>query len=69
MCCLIVPIPHSAHFLLALLLHELEYTIHESLSCWRAPWNVNIDWNNAITASNNRVRVMIVPSSISTGAH
>jgi hypothetical protein len=48
---------------------KLEESIEQSLSGWRAPRDVNVDWHDSVTASNHRVGVVIVSTSIGTASH
>ena len=62
---LLLSVPHlyglgSLYFLV-----QLEYPIEQSLGCGRTSWHKNINWYNAITASNNGIRVVIIASAIS----
>lgn len=54
----------SLNFLL-----ELEQTKQECLSSGWASRNINIYWNNSVTSSNHRVRVMVITTSIGTRSH
>jgi hypothetical protein len=45
------------------------HTVHESLACWRAPRNVNINRYNTIASSNNTVRVVVVTTAVRAAAH
>jgi len=51
--------PVSSHLTL-----QLQHPVQECFGCRRAPRNVNINRNNTITSSHDRIRVMIIPSSI-----
>lgn len=39
------------------------------LRCGWASWDIDIDGNNTIASTNNRVRIVIISASIGTGAH
>jgi hypothetical protein len=51
------------------LLLQLENTKHQRLSRRRTAWNINVDGNNTITSSSNRVGIMIIATSIGARAH
>lgn len=34
---------------------QLKNAIKQSFRSWRTTWHININWNNAIAASNNRI--------------
>lgn len=48
---------------------QLENSIKQGLSSWWATRNVNVHRDNSITTSNNRIRVVVVSTSIGTTAH
>jgi hypothetical protein len=45
---------------------QLQYTIEQSLGSWGTAWDIDVDRNNAITASYYGVRVVIVATTVST---
>lgn len=45
---------------------ELQQAIHQAFSSWRAARDVNVNWYYSVTASYNRVGVMIVATTICT---
>lgn len=51
------------------LLLKLKNPIEQSFSCWRTTRNVNVYRNNPVTATNNRVGVMVVATTIGTASH
>lgn len=65
----LLSIPHPGDLSLSHLLLQLENSIKQSLCCWRASWNIYIDWNNTIHASHYRVAVMVISSTVCTAAH
>lgn len=48
---------------------KLEESIEQSLSGWRASRDINVYRHNSVTASNHRVGVVIVTTSIGTASH
>lgn len=51
------------------LLLKLEYTIEQCLSSWGATRHIDVHRNNAVTATHDRVRVVVVPTPICTASH
>src|SRR5690242_5384641 len=51
------------------LLLQLENAVHERLSGRRASRDVDVDRHNPVTASCNRVAVVVVSSSVGAAAH
>lgn len=66
---ILTAVPHACDSCMSHLLLELEYSIHQCLRCRWASRNINIDRNNPITSSYNRVTVMIVAAAIRTTSH
>ena len=51
------------------LLLKLKQTKQESLRGRWTPRHININWNNSITSSNYRIRIMIISTTIRTRSH
>lgn len=65
----LLSVPQSRDSSLHHLLLQLEHTIHQGLGSWWAPWHVNINWNQSVTSSNNRVRIMVVATTVGARSH
>ncbi|RUP45538.1 hypothetical protein BC936DRAFT_148044 [Jimgerdemannia flammicorona] len=59
----LLPVPHGASLCLC--------SMKEGgrLCGWRAPWHIDVDRNNAITAADNRVGVVVVAAAVRARAH
>lgn len=55
---------HSLHLLL-----QLQHTVHERLGCRWTSRHVDINGDDAIAATDNRIGVMVVPASVCATAH
>jgi len=51
------------------LLLELQNSVEESFGSGRASRDVDVDRDNSVTATDNRVRVVIIPTTICTAPH
>lgn len=48
---------------------QLEDTVHQGLSSGRASWDINIDGDDSIAASDDTVGIMVVASTVGAAAH
>ncbi|KAF5940545.1 hypothetical protein HYC85_021712 [Camellia sinensis] len=51
------------------LLLQLEDSVKQGLGSRRATRNINVNWDNPVTTTNNRVRVMVISTTICTASH
>ena len=51
------------------LLLQLEDSIKQGLGCGRATWNINVDWDDPVATPNDRVRVVVISTTICTATH
>jgi hypothetical protein len=62
-------VPHTGNLGVPHLLLELHDSVTESLGGGRATGNVDIDRDDSVTSSNNRVGVVVVSSSVGARSH
>jgi len=65
----LLSIPHSCNLRMSHLLLQLENPVHQRLTGRRAPWHINIHWDNSITPPSNTIAIMIITTPIRTTAH
>lgn len=65
----LLPEPQSCVPLGCLLLLQQEDSIHERFSRWGTSRNVDIDWNDSVTPADDRVRVVVVTTTVGTTSH
>ena len=41
----------------------------EGFGGWGATWDIDIDWDDSITAANDGIGVVVVSTAVCTGAH
>ena len=55
---------HPLDFLL-----QLQDTVHESLGRGRASGHVDVDWDNTVAASDDRVGVVVIAAAVGARSH
>jgi hypothetical protein len=65
----LLPVPHPRNLRMSHLLLQLENTIHQGLTRWRASRHVDIDWHDSVASSSDAVTVVVVSSAIGTRTH
>jgi len=65
----LLSVPTQQVLFSANLLLELKKPIQKSLGSWWTTRNIDIHWNNPVTSSHNRIRIVVISSTVCTASH